>query len=410
MRLVSRHAWVLAGAALLFLGIGLFAARDRGPSDPARVTSEVRRALKDGRWSRADTLLKRLAELRPPNADDVSLRAEMELGRGRPEESVRLLTSIPTSDPHAGRARLVAGQVEKSRGRARRAESLFLEATRLDPGLAAAHRELMLLYASQARRSDVNDRFRILERLEALSYEDALLWTTSFEDLWVNNTIRPPLERFVAADAEDRTSRLALAGVFVRNQQFEECEKLLSALPMADPDALALRARIALARTDLNEVRSLLEKAPDDHPTIAILRGQLANRLNQPAAAARLFRIALEQDPQHHEALLGLSIVLKQLGDAEAVAPIQAQLDRRHGMIVLLQKSRTFNIRGDKALLTQIGQACESLGLIPVARAWYRLALNQDPLDSGLQAALYRLKETTPGDTADPARAQRHSR
>src|SRR5262249_12383183 len=158
---------------------------------------------------RAETLLKKLAELRPPNSDDIALSAELELGLGRPEESVRLLTGIPGTDPRAGRARLVAGQIEKSRGRARAAESLFLEAARLDPRLGAAHRELMLLYATQARRLDINGQFRILAELEPLSYEDVFLWTTSFEDLWVNNTIRAPLERFVATDPEDRTSRLA---------------------------------------------------------------------------------------------------------------------------------------------------------------------------------------------------------
>src|SRR5205823_9610593 len=107
-------------------------------------------------------------------------------------------------------ARLVAGQIEKTRDRARRMEALFLESLRLDPKLALARRELIFLYAMQARRSDVNSQFRALAELEPLEFDDAFLWMNSFEDLWVNGVIRSHLERFLAADPEDRLSRLAL--------------------------------------------------------------------------------------------------------------------------------------------------------------------------------------------------------
>jgi hypothetical protein len=58
----------------------------------------------------------------------------------------------------------------------------------------------------------------------------------------------------------------------------------------------------------------------------------------------------------------------------------------------LLQKSKTFEIREDKVLLAQIGAACEDLGQLPEARAWYRLALIQDPLDTAIQKSLYRVR------------------
>jgi tetratricopeptide (TPR) repeat protein len=311
----SRKTWIFAAAVLLGLGSVLVAVRGWGHSDPGALAAETRLALNNRRWSRAESLLTQLARRRPPNAEATLLRAELELGRGRVDPAVRLLTGIPKMDPLAASARLRAGQIEKSRDRARRMEALFLEALRLDPKLAPARRELILLYAMQARRADVNAQYRALSALEPLHYEDVLLWTASVEDIWINETIRTQLERYLAADPEDRLSRLALA----------EVEALLRHLPDPDPDARILRARIALDRLRLEEVRSLLDQGLVEHAGLALLRGELAVRMNDPATAARQFHIALRADPTNREAVQGLSIVLQKLGQAESAACYRKQ-------------------------------------------------------------------------------------
>src|SRR5258707_15547358 len=98
----------------------------------------------------------------------------------------------------------------------------------------------------QARREDPNAQFRALAELEPLPFDDVLLWTASLEDNWINDTIRSQLESYIAADPEDRVSRLALAAVLIRAGQFDESESLLSALPESDDDARVLWARVAL--------------------------------------------------------------------------------------------------------------------------------------------------------------------
>ena len=176
-------------------------------------------------------------------------------------------------------------------------EALFRESLGLDPGLAPARRELILLYAMQARRADLNDQYRALSALEPLNYEDVLLWTASLEDIWINETIRTQLGRYLAADPEDRPSRLALAGVLLRSNQLEEAAVLLHPLPDSDADARVLRARIALGRSRLDQVRSLLDAGRRSMP--ASLSCAVASRFesNDPAAAARQFRLALRIDP-----------------------------------------------------------------------------------------------------------------
>src|SRR5262245_37057165 len=141
----SRKTWVVAAVTILGLVGVLVGVRVRGHSDPGELAAEARLALDNRQWSRAEALLTRLSQRRSPTADDVVLRAELEVGRGRLDQAVSLLSGIPESDPLAARARLVAGQIEKRRDRARRMEALYLEALRLDPKLALARRELIFL-------------------------------------------------------------------------------------------------------------------------------------------------------------------------------------------------------------------------------------------------------------------------
>ena len=95
-----------------------------------------------------------------------------------------------------------------------------------------------------------------LAEIETLSFDDVFLWTNSFDDLWINDTIRPSLERYLAADAGDRASRLALAAVMLKGGQVNEAESLLVPLPATDVDALVLRIRIALSGNRLDRARA----------------------------------------------------------------------------------------------------------------------------------------------------------
>src|SRR5262249_29243344 len=153
-----------------------------------------------------------------------------------------------------------------------------------------AIRELIFLSAMQARRAELATQFRALAELEPLGYDDVFLWMNSFENLWVNVTIESHLERFLAADRDDRLSRLALAAVRVRYNQLDEGESLLWILPESDPDARVLRARIALGRMRLDEAQTLLEGGPREHIGLALLRGQFAVRTKNPKSAAASFR------------------------------------------------------------------------------------------------------------------------
>jgi len=396
MRSSRRITWFIAASLILASLIVWKVVYARGRSSPDKLASDARMAIKRQLWPQAQQLLSRLAAERPLTSEDIGLRAQVELALGRTDAAIHLLRGIPDTDPDAAHARLIAGQIENSRHRARSAEALFHESLRLDPKLGLANRELIFLYAMQARRAELNAQYRALAELEPMDYDDVFLWTNSFENLWVNNTIKSHLEEYLAADPDDRLSRCALTGVLVRAGQFEQAEAVLVPLPDSDPDVRVLRARIALGRMRLHDVRSILDEGPADHVGLALLRGQFAVQMNDPITAASQFRVVLRLDPDNREALHGLSVVLNQLGDAKAASAAQEQADRWRHLTTLLQKSTTFNLRHDKILLRQVGEACEAVRQYPEARAWYRLALAQDPLDSTVQRSLFRLSVQSP--------------
>lgn len=390
----GRKAWFIAVASLLGIA-GLTAAiRARVPADSEAMAEEVRQALRARQWSRAEGLLESLAKRRTPGIDDAVLWAELELGRGRADRAIALLVGIPGSDDRAAQARLIAGRIEKNRDRARRMEELFLEALRLDPGLIEARRELIFLYAMQARRGELQAQYRALAEQSPLGFDDVFLWSNSLEDTWINDRIRPHLERYVAADPGDRASRLALARVRLHSNELDAAETLLQNLPDSDPDVRTLRARIALGRFRLEEVRSHLDGGPVDHTGLALLRGHLAIQSKNPAEAARQYGIAIRLDSNSREAAEGLAIALAQLGD-KGTGAAQKRAARWRRLTSLLQEAHVHNIRRDRGLLRRLGEACESLGQFPEARAWYQLALALDPLDPEIQGALYRVRPMT---------------
>ena len=203
----SGRTFLACAALVLGLALVLLVMWWRTVPTPKQLAAKARRSIRSSRFSHAESLLNRIPRSLKSSSEVAAVQAELDVARGRPDDAVERLTAIPASDPAAAGARLVAGQIEKNRNRVRPAESLFLEALRLDPRLALARRELIIIYAMQARRADLNDQFRALAELEPLKFDDVLLWTASLEDIWVNETIRADLERYLATDSEDRQSR-----------------------------------------------------------------------------------------------------------------------------------------------------------------------------------------------------------
>jgi Flp pilus assembly protein TadD len=145
-------------------------------------------------------------------------------------------------------------------------------------------------------------------------------------------------------------------------------------------------------RGDFAAAESLLAGGPADHPGLARLRGQLALRRRQGEAAARQFRIAVAADPTDRLALQGLGTALQMLGKPDAARTYLEAARRHDALWALVARAATTEGENDPHLPHQLGIACAAIGRNLEARAWLRLAVRKDPLDSEGQKALFQLE------------------
>ncbi len=203
------------------------------------------------------------------------------------------------------------------------------------------------------------------------------------------------LSRYVEADPHDRWSRLALAENYRRMGRTDDAEKMLAGLPAGEPEVIDLLARIALDRQAVERAERLLANGPKDDPLLARQRGRLALAQGDAKSAVAYFKVAFAADPLNRETIFGLATALEVSGDPNAALPYRqtaANLDRFNSLI---QRATVRGARTDTSLLRQLGAACAALQLNAEARAWYKLAISANPLDSESQEALFRLTHPT---------------
>ncbi|MEO6810901.1 MAG: tetratricopeptide repeat protein [Isosphaeraceae bacterium] len=367
---------------------------------PARFRQQARDDFETRRWVQAEANLDQLASSGSLTPDDWMLRGLVAAARTLDDTALDYLAHVPDNHPMAPTARLKAGQIELRRDRVRTAESYFLKALALDPGLIQPHRELIYVYGMQLRRFEIDAHFRALSRLTPLTYQDAFLWGLTRTTDWQIEEIIATLRRFVAADPNDRASRLALAENLVRLGNVDEFNRVVAPLPADDPNVLALRVELALNKGNLTTAETFLKQGPTDDPGLARYRGDLALRQRDWSSAARNFRIALNANPDDRKALFGLGSALRGQGKPDEGEPVLNRARDLERLETLLKQASTSRAHTDPKLPIAIGAAYETLGRHPQAVTWYQLALKHDPFQPEAQRALHRLASQGPTHNA----------
>ncbi len=376
--------------------VGLRAVR-RGTKNPEEIWKQAEADLEKREYGSVDRAIEQLSRLRKPDPLDWFLRGQLAVARHHEDEAIDFLSRVPDGHRAAPRARLLAGQTELRRSRVRYAEGWLIAATRLDPRLVQAHRELIYIYGVQLRRTEFSAEFVTLSQLSNLTFDDAFYWCLLRSYSWQPDKMIGGLERYVEADPADRWSRLALAENYRRMSRSDDALRALSGLPRGEPEVIDLLARIELDRQDVEKAERLVATGPVDNPLLARVRGRFALARRDAKSAQGHFRIALEADPLSREALFGLTAALQLSGDPKAAEPyrrVAANLDR---LVSLVQRALALNEQKDANLMRQFGAACAALELNDMASTWYKLAIASDPLDSDSQQALYRLTHSTKG-------------
>jgi tetratricopeptide (TPR) repeat protein len=378
--------------------VGVASVWPRARVNPQRLWDEAQNALKSGDIATAQARLVSIGRLRDPTSFDWSLRAQIAVAWGRPEDAVSALTHIPDDDPLAAQALLYAGRIERQRNRLPAAEANFRKALARDPGLIEAHKELIFILGMQLRRREADAAFRALSRLSPLAHRELVIWGISHFTVWVEDSTEQ-LEAFIRADPEDRYSRLSLATACLKSPEMEgRVEEILRPLPPSDPAAAALRIELKLNQGRVDAAMKRLEGVPGDapEPRLARIRGRFALMHHDHRAAIRHFQDALAGDPFDRASLaeLGKSLLLS--GDKAAAETYQARARRLDDLYNLLNWVRRPDQENAPSDLTEFGRACEAAGLLDEAHGWYLLAIGRDPLNAEAQQALQRLRRSGP--------------
>jgi hypothetical protein len=347
--------------------------------------------LRAGRIDEAEAAALSLSRLRVPTPGDRTLRAQVDVARKRPDDALSELSRVPDEHPAATQARLLAGQIELRRNRVRIAERYLREAVRLDPKQVMAHRELIYIYGYQLRRRELDAEFRALAGLTDLTFDNVFHWCLLKNSKWEPGEAAETLASFAEADPEDRWSRLALAENYRLMGLTDDAEKAISTLPEIDAQARAIRVMLALDRHQDEQAQAMLAAGDELDPTLARLRGKLALARHDGPAAARFFRIAMADDPENRDALFGLINGLSITGDDAAATPLRETAKRLELLNTLIQQAASSQGRNSPRLLQELGDACAALGHNAEARAWYKVAIARNPLDTEAQQALFRL-------------------
>ncbi len=326
-----------------------------------------------------ETLRSELARLWPPAIPSAAEH----------DRIIAQVTAIARPVPVAPLARLRAGQLERGRHRVRAAEADFLDALKLDPTLAQARRELIYIYGMQLRREAMREQFYKLAELVPPTFHDALLLGLSRNVNWEAAEAAGILAEYVQADPDDRVSRLALARHLQTLNRFEEVETTLAPLAENDPAVLEIRAQTALAQGDLRAATDFAAKGTVDAPELAFVRARLAAARRDWPTAIGYYRAMLADDPHSREGLRGIAQALTAKGNAAEAKPYRDAAQAADRLGHLVDQAGVSGASRNLELIHQLGAACLDAGLFPEARIWYRLAIQNDPLDTRAQQGLF---------------------
>jgi thioredoxin-like negative regulator of GroEL len=399
----GRRLWLLTVLAALTLGLGLAAAA-WVRSEPDRLYQRAQAEARAGRYDQAAATLGRLDRIPSPTPNLRLLRAQVAGALGRTEAAVAELRAIPAEDSLAPLARLSEGQLEARRGRLRAAEAAFRATLKLSPQCAQARRELVYIYSIQRRLPELDEQLNALSEQGQLDLQHLLHWGMVRHTEWDAEQDMVGLKRYLAADPDDRYSRLALAEAQRQPGQTTAALETLAPLPDSDPDARAARVALALATGDRSAAAALLAGGPADVPTLKRLRGELAMARGDSRAAVGAFRDALAAEPTDPAVMYRLALALTAAGDRAAAEPLLAAVGHHNELGKLLHCAKTEGLK-DETLALRIGLACAEAGRPSEARAWLNWFIARNPLEPRAQAALRRLEGVGPaGERPSPAR------
>ncbi len=276
------------------------------------------------------------------------------------------------------------------------------------PEATLPRRELVYIYNVQHRQAELDRVLGELLELDRLDFPYVLHWTKTRNTVWNPNGDLPALKKFVAADPEDRWSRLALVEALRRLDRPDEAVETLAPLPDSDPEARVERVLLAMGREDYAATEALLAGGPADHPGLAPApRPARAAEPRRPGGGAAVPHRAWPPTRPTAWRSRAWGTALGTLGRADEARSFLEAARRHDALWALVSAPRPPRARTTPGCRTSSAwPAPRSAGTSRPA-PWLRLAVRRDPLDQEGQKVLYRLEHDRPPATGTADRPTR---
>jgi tetratricopeptide (TPR) repeat protein len=292
-------------------------------------------------------------------------------------------------------------------GRLDQAEAAWLEALRLDPSSPDAGWGLLEIYYLETRNDDARRLALRLYDVEPDPHDRVQLLLEL-----VRQDAQPPapgslvqwFEPVVRRNPAELGPAVALGLALVRNGDLDRGLDLLRRAVEDHPTNPMAWEGWLTGLDDAGEIDELgqaLDRLPPAlaaQPRFARFRGRFAQERQDWTAAAREFRRALRAEPLDPKLRYRLSRALRQIGATAEAEPLdrsyqayQAALSQVRPLYQEANAIKTLGVEPRPDLYRRLADLRERMSLRDEARAWYLLALNDQPNDPVSRAALERL-------------------
>lgn len=397
----GRGCWIFCGAILAILGLIAYLSL---PKEEPPSLEKLRLALKNGEYSSAIEIAKKLAKQKTESNDIFMLAGEAAQRMRNWEESLNWYAQVPDSDSKkASMARWAAGEIYFETRQLSKAVEMLEKSLRLDPDNTNAHERRIDALHLAGRRWEALSSVIYLTKLDRWDF-DRMRYLGN-----VNKPIENPtlLESFLRAAPEDPLPQLGRAKTAVREGRYQDAIGSLEKVVVAFPELTEAQVQLGKSylQTDMQRIpawNAKISKQSDSHPDIWWIRGKWAQDQKQTSAAARCYSEALRIDPDHQAANNGMAQCLVALGRDADAKPFARRASLVDKLIVTLEqvnpRTRHFPpVEGMAQITYELGRLHESW-------AWARMAHSLEQNSRTLNGLMAMLKGM--GITSYPVRTE----
>ncbi len=348
-------------------------------SSPEQLARAARLSAYRGDTAKADRLLDTALYRAPTSAEVLVAAGELAALRGDVAMALRYYDRVPDG---GGQHTIVgvgaAGDLLLQSHRFSEAERRFRRILAVDPQHLTANRRLGALLVMGGRRRESAPYLFNLVRLGQYDVDElALLGNLNlvFDD-------EELIERYREAAPDEPMPQLAAARIALQTNQTSKAAALLKPLVARFPELWEARINLGKVLVELGTDEEFLDwhcQVPhdiDENPDLWVIRGQFAERRDEPEVAIRCYWEALRRDPDVWQANYQLAWLLEARSDARAAM----FLERSKTLKSLSEALKKMLLRGATFDLTVMAaELTESLGRAWEAWAWYKAAAKLEP-------------------------------